>query len=71
MERKVLVTLSLAFSGVEEEDLHQLVAAMEEGMENGIAQVFEQHPDITQELLDTAIEFYGATVTLQRPLSHR
>lgn len=66
--RKTLVTLAFALNHFPEDDLAELVAGIEEGIAGAIAQMFDAHPDMTEEWVAEQVEFYGATVSLQQPI---
>jgi len=71
--KKVLVTVSFVVDGLQEEDLGGFVGGVEEGLRKGIANSLANAPsgmtrDQAMTAAAAAIEFYGATITLQRPL---
>lgn len=71
--RKVLVTVSFVVDGLGEDYLGEFVSSVEDGLRNGIAHSLANAPEgMTREqalaIASQAIEFYGATITLQRPL---
>lgn len=70
---KVLVTVSFVVDGLSEDDLGGFVGSVEEGLRRGVAGALVDRPaDVSREqamaIAAEAIEFYGATITLQRPL---
>ena len=72
-ERKMLVTVSFVVNGLPEDYLGEFVSSVEDGLRRGVAGALENAPEgMTREqaleLASQAIEFYGATITLQRPL---
>lgn len=65
---KVLVTIAFVVNGFPEDQLHELVGAIEDGMSDGVMASLANYPDLTQQQLAEIVQFYGATVTLERPL---